>query len=207
MGVLETWRSAARAFAELVERLPGDRWAAPGLGVWNVRDVVGHTSSGGLGAVIAALDQPAEAEDVTSAAGYYALAKTVDRAVYDAAVASSINDAREHGARLGDHPAAAVALLAERAIARLDAAEGDPLITTAGGGMRLHTWLPTRTFELAVHSLDLGGAAGVPVHLPDDVVADAAVLAARIAAATGDGVPALLAMTGRGPLRRDFSVV
>jgi hypothetical protein len=73
--------------------------------------------------------------------------------------------------------------------------------------MRLHTWLPTRTFELAVHSLDIAAATGLSADLPDQVISDAAVLAARIAAATGDGPAVLLALTSRGHLTRDFSVI
>lgn len=207
MGVGETWTSAAHAFAELVEQLPVDRWEAPGLGVWSLRDLVGHTSSAGLGAVIETLDRPASSEDITSPEGYYALAKSVDRATYQAAVASSIQDAQQQGERLGDHPGIAVQLLVDQAIAKLDTAEGDILIDSAAGGMRLHTWLPTRTFELAVHSLDIARAAGLPALLPDRVIADATVLAARIAIATGDGPSLLLAMTGRAALPREFSVV
>ena len=207
MGVGETWMSAARAFVELVNQLPADRWEAPGLGVWSLRDLVGHTSSAGLGAVIATLDRPASSEDIASPELYYALAKSVEPATYQAAVASSIQDARQQGERLGDHPAAAVQLLVDQAIARLDAAEGNILIESAAGGMRLNSWLPTRTFELAVHSLDITRAAGLPALLPDHVIADTAALAARIATATGDGLSLLLAMTGRGPLPREFSVV
>ena len=207
MGVGETWMSAARAFVELVNQLPADRWEAPGLGVWSLRDLVGHTSSAGLGAVIATLDRPASSEDIASPELYYAFAKSVEPATYQAAVASSIQDARQQGERLGDHPAAAVQLLVDQAIARLDAAEGNILIESAAGGMRLNSWLPTRTFELAVHSLDITRAAGLPALLPDHVIADTAALAARIATATGDGLSLLLAMTGRGPLPREFSVV
>jgi hypothetical protein len=92
--------------------------------------------------------------------------------------------------------------LVDQAIAALSAE--DRLIATAAGGMRLHTWLPTRTFELAVHSLDIAAATGVSADLPDQVISDAAALAARIAAATGDGPAVLLALTGRGHLTRDF---
>ena len=37
--------SAAHAFADVVARVPGDCWDRPGLGVWTVRSVVGHTVS------------------------------------------------------------------------------------------------------------------------------------------------------------------
>jgi hypothetical protein len=42
--ISETFQSAGSAFAELVGRIPDQRWDAPGLGEWSVRDLVGHTS-------------------------------------------------------------------------------------------------------------------------------------------------------------------
>jgi hypothetical protein len=47
----------------------------------------------------------------------------------------------------------------------------------------------------------------VPVDLPVGALADSAALAARIAAATGDGQAALLALTGRRELPAGFSVI
>ncbi|HYS41543.1 MAG TPA: maleylpyruvate isomerase N-terminal domain-containing protein [Pseudonocardiaceae bacterium] len=208
---MRTWISAARAFADLVDRLdhgdgPGhgvDHRDGPGLGAWSLRDLVGHTCSAGLSAVITVAD--ATTEDITSPEGYYAFAKSVDPALFETAVAMSTEDARRIGERLGDDPAAAVRHLVDQAIAALGAE--DRLIASAAGGMRLHAWLPTRTFELAVHSLDIAAATGLSADVPDQVISDAAALAARIAAATGDGPAVLLAMTGRGHLTRDFSVV
>ena len=50
----------------------------------------------------------------------------------------------------------------------------DPLIEVIGGlGIRLHTYLPTRTFELAVHGLDIARAVGISFTLPDDVLDEA----------------------------------
>jgi hypothetical protein len=75
---------------------------------------------------------------------------------------------------------------------------GDPLITVIGGaGIRLHTYLPTRTFELAVHGLDIARAVDISIALPADVLEEATALAAHIAAAEGNGETVLLALTGR----------
>ena len=52
-------------------------------------------------------------------------------------------------------------------------------------GIRLRTYLPTRTFELAVHGLDIARATGISFGLPADVLEEATVLAARIAVAAG----------------------
>ena len=84
----------------------------------------------------------------------------------------------------------------------------NPLIEVIGGlGIRLHTYLPTRTFELAVHSLDIARATGLSFTLPADVLEEATVLAARISAATGEAETVLLSLTGRAALPPSFSVV
>jgi hypothetical protein len=44
-GPVATFASAARSFAVLVHDIPGDRWDGPGLGEWDLRSLVGHTST------------------------------------------------------------------------------------------------------------------------------------------------------------------
>lgn len=209
MTARETYLLAADAFAALVDRLPGDIWEAPGLGVWNVRDLVGHVAAAALTHVCTAVDQVAATEGIGSAEGYYALAKSVDPAIYQAAAEAATKRARSDGEALGDHPAQAVHTLLEQVTTKLAMSGDDVLVEIHElvGGMRLAAWLPTRTFELVVHSLDIEAATGVPAHLPDVVLADTAALAARIAVATGDGPAVLRALTGRGALDDGFSVV
>jgi len=199
--------AAAEAFAELVERVPTDRWDGPGLGVWNVRDLTGHTVSAGLRGVLTSLAQPAERCDMPSAARYYALARSVDPAFYRAAVAASEDDARRQGAVLGEQPAAVVRPLLSEVAAAVESAEGHALVHTPAGGMRLVDWLETRTFELAVHGLDIAVAVGVPAGVPKEVLAEAAGLAMRIGVEVGDGVTVLLALTGRDKLPQGFCVL
>jgi hypothetical protein len=71
----------------------------------------------------------------------------------------------------------------------------------------LHTYLPTRTFELAVHGLDIARAIDISLELPADVIEEATVLAARIGAAEGHGNTVLMALTGRAGLPPSFSIV
>ncbi|HUQ57864.1 maleylpyruvate isomerase N-terminal domain-containing protein [Lentzea sp.] len=207
MGPQHTFAATAHVFADLVSTLPADRLSGQGLDDWTLRDLVGHTVSAGLAGVAEALGRPATTEDITTPEGYYALAKTVDPAFYQAVVARSTTDALDWGARLGDQPAGQVRRFADRAVAAVDAADPDALVTTAAGGMRLANWLPTRTFELVVHSMDVASAADVRVDLPVDALAESAALAARLAAVTGSGQQVLLALTGRRRLPAGFSVV
>ena len=91
--------------------------------------------------------------------------------------------------------------------AAVESAEGHALVHTPAGGMRLVDWLETRTFELAVHGLDVAGAVGVPAGVPKEVLAEAAGLAMRIGVEVGDGVTVLLALTGRDKLPQGFCVL
>lgn len=207
MDVIDTWTAAARAFADLVARVPGDRWGDPGLGEWTMRDLVGHTCSAGLRTIVSTLGQPADVEDIPSAAAYYAFGRSVDPAWRAAAIAASTEDAQRTGAGLGEDPAVPVRRLVEDATAAVAAARTDMLVPGAAGGMRLAEWLRTRTFELAVHSLDIANALGVSSGVPDAVVSDASALAAQVATAVGQGRDVLLALTGRGDLPDGFSVV
>lgn len=131
MTVRDAYLSAAEGFAVLLDRLPAGLWDTPALGVWNLRDLVGHATGAALSHVVAVLDRRACAE----------------------------------------------------------------------------AWLPTRTFELVVHGLDIAAVTGISASFSADALADATALAARIAVATGDGATVLRALTGRGTLPERFSVV
>jgi uncharacterized protein (TIGR03083 family) len=206
MDVRDTYAAAARVFADLVGRIPSGAWDNPALGVWSVRDLLGHAHNAGVALVTDVLDQPpAPTVAIPSPEAYYALARSVDPAMYKAAVAASEERARQHGAALGQQPAAVIRDEVEAAIAQLADAKLDTVIQTLAGGMSLETWLPTRTFELVVHSVDLAAAAGVPVSVPNEIMADAGALAARIAVEMGEGTAVLLALTGRAPLPEGFT--
>lgn len=198
-----TFASAAGSFATLVRGIPRGRWDGPGLGDWDLRSLVGHTSRS-LITVSTYLHTTVEREDIATPAEYYARVNPSALGLDSSAV---VERGRQAGRDLGDDPAAAVDELVQRVLSEL-ASAGDPLIQVIGGlGIRLHTYLPTRTFELAVHGLDIAGAVGLPHGLPAGVLEAATLLAAQTAAATGYGETVLLALTGRGALPPSFSVV
>jgi len=195
----DTFAEAAQAFVELVRAVPPDAWDGPGLGEWDLRSLVGHTSRS-LITVETYLSQPANREDVVSAAAYYAAISTID----PAAVAGR---GREAGRALGDDPVAAIQSLVTRVLGVVERAE-NPLITSAAGGVRLRTYLPTRTFELVVHGLDIAAAANLPA--PDygyTLLSEVAEVAARAAVLQGRGLELIRALTSRAPLPDGFSVV
>jgi hypothetical protein len=197
----QIFATAARLFADQVNGLSGSPWTGPGLGAWDLRALVGHTSRS-LVTVDTYLDRPAEAEVVASPEDYYSTIRTLPLDPADI-----VERGRQAGLALGEDPAATVRALAERVLARVEAAE-DPLIETIAGGMRLRHYLPTRTFELVVHGLDIAHATGQPAPpWPDEVLTQAVTTAAVSAVRQGRGSEVLLALTGRDRLPETFSVV
>ncbi len=181
-----SWDDSRRAFADAAEwfvrmaTLVGDRWDRPGLGEWDVRALVGHTSRSLL-TVETYLARPAAAVGVASAADYFRATRAV---AADPAVAARGRDA---GTALGTDPAAAVAEIAARVLPLVDTQDGTELVTTIAGGMRLVDYLPTRT--------------------PATAAAQALQVVADLAVADGLAGPLLLAATGRPGLPAGFSVL
>lgn len=202
--VRHTLASAAHWWVELVARVPAGAWAAPGLGEWDIRALVGHTSRS-LITVDTYLDRPAEVATVASSEDYYRQVM-----VFATDAAAVAERGRQAGRDLGDDPATAVRDLAERVLPRvLDPGLSlDTAIETLAGGMRVGDYLPTRTFELVVHGFDLAAALGLaPEPPPAAVLSEAVTLAARLAVTGGDGPAVLRALTGRTALASGFSVV
>ncbi|WP_432512941.1 maleylpyruvate isomerase N-terminal domain-containing protein [Kineococcus sp. SYSU DK001] len=201
-----TWADSRRAFDDAAGWFTrtaasvGERWDAPGLGEWDVRALVGHTSRSLL-TVETYLARPAATVEVPSAPEYF-------RAVSAAAAAAGVAQrGRDAGRDLGPDPASAVAALAARVLALVEGCGGDELVTTFAGGMRLADYLPTRTFELVVHTADLAAALGVAPDVPASAARQALHLVTELAVAAGAAGPLLLAATGRPGLAPGFSVL
>ncbi len=191
-----TWEESCTAFADAAgwfvatTAAVGERWAEPGLGEWDVRALVGHTSRALL-TVEEYAARPAAAVEHLSAGDYFRAARAVANGP-DVA-----ERGRAAGAQLGDAPAPAVAAIADRVVGRLAALAPGQLVTTVVGGMRLADYLPTRTFELTVHTADLARALGLPVDVPDTAAAQSLAITADLAVGSGRAGALLLAATGR----------
>jgi uncharacterized protein (TIGR03083 family) len=199
------WPESRRAFADAAAwflrtvGLVGDRWGEPGLGEWDVRALVGHTSRSFL-TVESYLARPAAVE-IESAAGYV---RRIRAAAADAAVAARGRDA---GAALGADPAAAVAEIAARVLGLVERSDGGEPAGTIAGGMRLADYLPTRTFELVVHTSDLATALGLPPDPPAAPATQALRIVTDLAVSDGQAGLLLLAATGRPALPPGFSLL
>jgi uncharacterized protein (TIGR03083 family) len=200
-----SWDESRRAFSDAAEWFVrtaaevGERWSRPGLGEWDVRSLVGHTSRSLL-TVEMYLARPAAAVDVASAADYF---RATSALAASPAVAAR---GREAGSALGADPAGKVAEITARVVPLIESCDGTALVTTIAGGMRLEDYLPTRTFELTVHTSDLATALGVPLAVPAAAAMQAIHLVAELAVADGLAGQLLLAATGR-PGIQGFSIL
>jgi hypothetical protein len=187
-----TYLEAAGSFVDLVASLPS-ALSGPGLGEWDLRALVGHTARS-LVTVSEYLRKPAPSVDVETAVDYVAgLA---------AAVSSDPGVTRrgvEAGELLGDDPAGAVRLLLDAVIDDLTGADPGQVVTTYAGGMRLGDYLPTRSFELVVHCLDIAAAVPARWTPPAAALAEAVAVAGEVAVRRGEGTLLLRLITGREP--------
>jgi hypothetical protein len=196
-----TFLQAADVVADLVERI-GDRpLAQPGLGEWDLRALIGHTSRS-LVTVLTYLDRPASDIDLPTSEAYYAFIAEADM---DGAAVAARGVAA--GEALGPQAAVAFRQLVAKADERLGRAADDDVIETLAGGMRVDAYLATRTFELVVHGFDIARATGLSCTFPIPVIAATCDVAGRVAARLGHGEALLMALTGRAPLPPGFSVV
>ena len=192
---IEDYLAGAEHYLALVAQVGPQQWEEPGLGDWSVRSLVGHTSRS-LTTVADYLAEPEpDVVDIDSVAGYYAriqgLASSPE--VTARGVAAGVD--------LGDDPLRAATERRDRAIAAITGVE-DRRVATPWGAILLSHYLPTRTFELAVHGLDIARAIGSSSTLPRGVLASALATAVEAAELTGQGEQALRILTGRaqGPI-------
>lgn len=203
------FRHGVEGFVQLVEAVPAESLELPALGDWSVRDLIGHASRA-LSTVEDYCGKEGSGRELGGPVEYFLVAGAAAggpdaRRERDRLIAER---GRASGAALGDDPAAAAARLAQRVLALVEARGDDTPMATSMGPMTLCGYLPTRTFELAVHGLDLATALELPV--PDATAAAVAAslaLAAQLAAARGDAAPVLLALCGRQPLPAAFNLV
>jgi hypothetical protein len=81
------------------------------------------------------------------------------------------------------------------------------LVPTTFGTMRFIDYLPTRIFELTIHSLDLAAALGRPDQPPETALAVTLELASGLAIRQSRAGELLLAITGRQALAAGYSIL
>lgn len=199
-----TFAAAAAAFLDLAADIPAERYDGPGLGDWDLRSLVGHTGRS-LVTVATYLTTRAETVAASSPAAYFAAVSRIETADTAGAIRQRGGDA---GRALGDDPVRTLREWRDAAEEALDGLGGeDPVVETIAGGMRVSDYLPTRTFELTVHCLDIARATGLGFEPPYDALAATLGVATGSALELGLATDVVLALTGRQPLPDGCSVV
>lgn len=196
--VRQGFREAAEWFVTVTEQ-SREALDEAALGVWSVRDLIGHTSRA-VTTVESYLTSDTPTVEVPSAVAYYRRALAADPE-------QIAERGRQAGQALGNTPAQTVARAVERVTQLVDTVADDARLNTAVGVMLLREYLPTRTFELTVHTCDLVQALNLTKNVPLCAATAAARLGAELAVVQGRAAPLLLAITGRTPLPEHFSVV
>ena len=146
----ETFSEAVRFFLDTTARVPVDAWTNEALGIWNVRDLVGHTSR-------AILLVEEYATEGTTRSGFGTPDEIAERG-------------RQAGRALGGDPVSALLTLADRVLALVEGLPDDHPMHTPGGVRPLSRYLPTRVAELTIHTIDLARALGVDAKPPRECV-------------------------------------
>lgn len=195
---------ATVGFLAVTADIGPDQWDRPGLGVWSIRDLVGHTSRALL-TIETYLSRSSAPNGVVIADPVDYLCAARSGVVDPATIAER---GREAGAALGPDPLDTLRALVARVEALVAATPDATVVTTLLGAMTFGAYLPTRTFELTVHGLDLATALGIqpPDALASPVTACLA-LAAAATARTPEAADVLLALTGRRPLPDGWQVI
>ncbi len=191
---------AANFFIETIAMVGHEAWDHHGLDQWSVRDLVGHTSRA-LATVETYLASPGPVATLADPVAYFisAIAVVTDQAAITLR-------GKEAGQALGPDPVGAVRSRRDSCLATVAGAPDDAILTTPMGTITLGNYLPTRTFELMIHTDDLAAALGITSAPPAAPLTETTVLAARIAIAQGHGMDLCRALTGRTPLPTGFSL-
>jgi uncharacterized protein (TIGR03083 family) len=197
----EAFRQAVHFFENAVENISPTQWDEPALGVWTVRDLVGHTRLS-FARVAEFSQQRANKIDVESAAQHYHVSLSVE----------GINDAiaergRVAGQGLGDDVTTMLRASIEATLAVLKTTPDNAVIAYPNGGIKLEHYLETRVLELVVHTVDILVATGIEIEPPRQALSCTLHLLADLAVDSGIGSQLALLVTGRRVIHDRFSVL
>lgn len=199
--IRETYLDAGEFFAGVVDQVDTDGWEAPALGEWLVRDLTGHTFRSFTN-VLTYAGQPADEVTAERPVDYFL--KAFESLADPKRVAER---GRAAGLEIMDNPSMMVRGFAAQVKNKLGELADDHIIGTPVGGMRIIDYLPTRTFEFVIHTLDLAKAIGVDAEPPENGMAATLLILGQLALYRGHAPDLVLAATGRHGLPNGFSVL
>ena len=199
--IRETYLAAGDFFAGVVDQIAIDGFEGPALGEWCVRDLIGHTYR----SFTTVLSYSAKAGDKVE------LERPVDYflKIFESHAGSKLGAelGRAAGLEIIDDPKMMVRGFAMYVKNKLDELSDDHIMATPVGGIRLIDYLPTRTFELIIHTLDLAKAVGVDDEPPSAGMDSTLQILGQLALQRGHAPDLILAATGRHSLPDGFSVI
>ena len=183
----EAFEQAVPFFVETAALVRPDQWETPALGIWNVRDLVGHAGR-------AMLNVEQYATVGADRTGFGTADDIAERG-------------RAAGRALGDDPAGAVREIATRVLGLVAGLPDDHPMRTPAGEQPLMQYLASRVSELTIHTVDLAGALGVDVEAPAECWRVTLHGLADRAVQGGTAKEVVFALTGRGALADGFTLV
>lgn len=199
--IRETYLEASEYFASVVDQVDIDGWDEPALGEWCVRDLAGHTYRA-FTTVLSYSAKPGEKVDLERPVDYFL--KAFESLSDPKQVAER---GRAAGLEIIDDPRLMVRGFAMYVKNKLDELADDFILASPVGGIRLIDYLPTRTFELIIHTMDLAKAVGVDAKPPESGMAATLEILGQIALYRGHAPDLVNAATGREGLPSGFSVL
>ena len=199
--IRETYLEAGEFFARVVDKVDIDGWEAPALGEWCVRDLTGHTYRA-FTTVLSYSAKPGDKVELERPVDYFL--KAFETLADPKQVAER---GRAAGLEIIDDPKMMVRGFAMYVKNKLGELSDDHIMATPVGGMRLIDYLPTRTFELIIHTMDLAIAVGVDEKPPENGLETTIQILGQLALHQGHAPGLILAATGRHNLPDGFSVL
>ncbi len=196
------YAAAGAALVELAGTVPPDTWDSPGLGDWSVRDLVGHAGRSFVTVSAYLASGAGKIAELSHALDYGRVFLTAH------ADPEAITErGRQAGRDLGPDPVAGLRAQYDAAVAAVAAHPDDAPVDSPAGVMRLADYLPSRVFELVVHTDDLARALGSAAPGSTTARTIATTFAAGLAAEGRDDPLLLRGLTGRGGLPEDFTAL
>ena len=207
--IRHSFHNAVEGFKGLLIDISDDDLDRNGLGVWSVRDLIGHTSRA-LSTIENYCGHHSKEPVIKGPVEYFSTARALmaDKEAWEKRENAIAERGKETGESMGRSPMTFVYDLAERVTIIVDTHADDTEVATPFGQMSLIDYLPTRTFELTIHSLDLAKA--LSLSIPDilsDAIHDSLILAGEIAAKHSQSPKILLALCGRIELPNNLHIV
>ena len=199
--IRETYLEAGEYFAGVVDQVDIDGWDEPALGEWCARDLTGHTYRA-FTTILSYSDKPAEKVELERPVDYFL--KALESLADPKQVAER---GRAAGLEIIDNTTMMVRGFAMYVKNKLEELSDDHIMGTPVGGIRLIDYLPTRTFELIIHTMDLAKSIGVEAEPPERGMEATVRLLGQIALYRGQAPSLVLAATGRNGLPDGFSVL